>query len=211
MINRGTQSKEGTLESDKDVISEIKILALEVERSGKSWQLFHESVRRFEDDQKDLIDTINARNLGSVFNHLQMVLLPACVSSICRITDEHRPDRVTLNSVFRELRSKFGDSNSSELKLLETKRKAILKSHALEELRRFRNHHIGHTIRTEIPPTKYEHISPLNKQIADLLSEALCLFGYPEDVVQPNNKVFEKNASLFWSCIERGAKEDGLT
>jgi len=186
-------------------LSDLRTLNQQVERAAHSWTIFLESARNFDSEsQKALIKAIDEREIGVTLNHIQMVLLHDCVSSLNRVTDKHRPDRITMYSVSLHIRKCFRASEPEKLKKIERKRKAILKSPKLVELRTFRNNELGHTLRTDTPPTKYDAIPTLIVDISDWLSDVFYLFGYAQWVGQSTPVHLKKSASKFWSCIEDG-------
>ena len=198
-MNQKTKTVEAALD-------DLRTIDFEVDRALHSWTIFHESVLKFEAQQSSLIDEINALEIGHTFNHIQMVLLHDCVACICRVTDQHKADRITLDSIAFDLRAIYSKSEPQKIREFDAMRKSILKSKDLSDLRTFRNNELGHTLRLETPPTTYAAIPNLIVPISGLLGGAFFLFGYPRWIGQPRERSFEKSAQRFWARIERGLK-----
>lgn len=188
------------------IVEELRLLTFDVERAYHSWTIFHSSVRNFEPAQEELIKAIDLRNIGPTVNHLQMVLLHDCVSCLCRVTDEHKADRITLNSIMIDIRSVFAAHNPSEVKTIDAIRKAISKSSALSEMRVFRNNQLGHILRNETPPTGYQAIPILIDDLLRFLDAAFKICGDARWIGQPTKSRMDRLAIEFWDCIEDGAE-----
>lgn len=202
-MNQSSTTVEAALE-------DLRTLDFEIDRALHSWTIFHESVRKFEAEQSKLVDAINDLEIGRTFNHIQMILLHDCVSSLCRATDQNKPDRITLDSVAANLRVLYATTEPEKVKEFDATRKSILKSTGLAELRTFRNNQLGHTLRLQTPQTAYTTIPVLINQISGLLSGAFFLFGYPRWIGQPTGNSFEKSAQRFWDRIELGLKSQKI-
>lgn len=194
------------MRSDDEILNDLRMLGLEIERAYHSWSIFLSSVREFEsENQNKLIEALNAAEIGGTVNHLQMVLLHDCVGSICRITDEHKPDRITLHSLMTSMRNRLRGKDLQRCRDLDEKRKNIIKSAELAELKTFRNSQIGHILRNEAPPTKYKSIPVLIDLVSDLLNDIFSEFGYSDYIGKSFNAKKIKRAVEFWNCVERGA------
>jgi len=204
--NRGNHQVTHLKATIDAALKDVRTLDFEIDRALHSWSIFHESVRKFEDEQSGLVETINALEIGRTFNHIQMILLHDCVSTICRVTDQNKPGRITLDSVAADLRALFAATESAKVKEFDATRKSLLKSASLADLRTFRNNQLGHTLRHQTPQTVYAPIPVLINTISDLLSEAFFLFGYPRWIGQPTINSFEGSAIRFWDRVEIGLK-----
>lgn len=188
------------------IVEDLRLLTFDVERAYHSWTIFQSSTRNFEATQQTLIDAIDARNIGLTVNHLQMVLLHDCVSCLCRVTDEHRADRITLNSIMIGIRSELSARHPSEVKTIDAIRKSISKSASLTEMRVFRNNQLGHILRHETPQTGYQAIPLLINDLLGFLDAAFKICGDARWIGQPTKSRMDRLAIEFWDCIEDGAK-----
>lgn len=189
-----------------DLIKDLRKINDEVERAYHSWSIFWQSKREMEPQYDDLIAAFDSRKIGPTVNHVQMVLLHDCVATICRVTDQNWPDRVTIDSVMLQLRPIHKDRRADELKAVEEKRKAVIKHNSLAELRVFRNSEIGHSLRQEPPATAYHSIPVLIDQLFDFLDATFKLCGDARWIGQMTTKKMNSLASEFWNCVELGAQ-----
>lgn len=190
----------------ESLINDLRTINHEVERAHHSWIVFWQSMREMGAGYDKIIQAFDSRDIGPTVNHIQVVLLHDCVAGICRVTDEHRPDRVTLNSVMRQLRSEFATGQPEGLKILDDKRRAIAKSEYLAELRVIRNVYIGHLLREEPPPTTYYSIPQLIDGLTGFLEASFQLCGDARWIGQMTSKKKTKLATEFWDCLEAGAQ-----
>jgi hypothetical protein len=189
----------------QQIVNDLRTINFDVERAFHSWTVFETSTRDFGPNQEALIDAIDSRKVGPTINHLQMVLLHDAVSSICRATDNHQPDVISVNSVMIAIRSTFKDRYPEEIKKLEQLRKAILKFEPLAEIRTFRNNQLGHTLRHETPPTGYKDIPVIVENLIDFLEAAFKLCGDARWIGQISKSRMTKLSNEFWNCLEDGA------
>gem|GEM_PF-5644351 len=192
------------IEISGDFLKELRLLNSEVDRAAHSWIIFEESVRHFKEEQQDLVDAINAADLGRTFNHIQMILLHDCVSTIYRIIEGKKRDCINVDFIVRELGAKLHSTQSQQIAEINKKRKYLKKSIDLENLRTFRNNNLGHLLRGETPPTDYAPIPVIIAQLADILEDCFFVLGSPRWVGQQTQECNANRAASFWRRVEIG-------
>ena len=200
-LNAWNQPSKQTLVADTKKIYDQLIAA------ESAWSLFLASSKNFDEEAQNKLRTrTNQAGLGVVFDSLQAILLQHAVAILCRITDHHKKDRLTLTSLTNDACRMFKDTDSDHIKEIKESRKIVLSSDWLSEIRHFRNAYLSHNLRdgfNYIPPS-YAPFPQFISDISRTLNSVLALLGEPPFDFEHVTDYCKEVSTRFWNTFDKG-------